>query len=90
MRNRLSETGLMIASANGAVEVVNVLIEAKSDLEAKDAEGKTALLHASVNGCYRVVELLLKSKADANAITNFIKTALHLIGSIGWYPFLVD
>ena len=87
MRNKKSETGLMIACANGAEEVAEIFLAQKCDLEAKDAKGKTTLLHAVQNGWYTIVKRLLDHDADVNATTNLNETALHLIARKGVYNF---
>ena len=83
MRNHRSETGLMIASAHGAFETVEVFIDQNSDLEARDAKGKTALLHAAENGFHKVMKKLFDCGANAQAKTVKQETAYHLISNSG-------
>ncbi|MBF0433037.1 MAG: ankyrin repeat domain-containing protein [Fibrobacteria bacterium] len=61
------KTALISAASNGALEVVELLIDLKADINARDAFGTTALHEAAYNGHIRIVERLLEKKADANA-----------------------
>ncbi len=64
-------TALMEASANGHLEVVQALLAAKADVNAKrgndSKDGATALTLAALNGHLNVVQALLAAKADVNA-----------------------
>ena len=82
-RNHRSETGLMIASAHGASDTVQVFIDNESDLEARDAEGKTAILHAAEKGYHEIVSILHDKSANIKAQTLQGETAFHLIALSG-------
>jgi len=61
--NIASQTGLMIACANGSIDVVEELLENENDkpnLDASDALGWTALHHAADHGNLRIVEMLFE------------------------------
>ena len=56
-------TALMLASQDDHQEVVQALIAANADVNAKDANGTTALMLASQNGHQKVVQILRKAGA---------------------------
>ena len=58
VQNRIGWTPLLMASFNGALEVVRLFIEHGADVETKTNEGKTALQVAAEEGHGEVVELL--------------------------------
>lgn len=67
-------TPLMIAAALGNAEVVNVLIAAKAEIEAKASDGGTALSVAATRGKATIVEALIRAGAcinvhDSNGMT---------------------
>jgi ankyrin repeat protein len=57
----------MLASENGHLETVKLLIANKADVNAKNNDGWTALMSASRNGHLEIVKLLIANKADVNA-----------------------
>ena len=59
---KLQWTPLMIAAQEGHIEVVTLLANRGSDLEARDATGQTALMLASAVGHLAVVQLLVERK----------------------------
>lgn len=82
---RYAEIGwnaLMVAAAYGSAEVVDVLIAAGSDINARDGNcgGQTVLMWAARSGreSSRKVKALLKAGADAKAVTDNGCTALEL------------
>jgi ankyrin repeat protein len=66
---RLSAQGSDLVTAAGAGDLARVrtLLEAKTDVNAKNDAQYTALMLASKNGRTEVVKLLLDAKADVNA-----------------------
>ena len=68
----------MPACANGHVDIVRLLLEARADVNAKDVEGTTALMLASGLGYAEVVTLLVQAGADLNAQDSLGRTALNL------------
>jgi ankyrin repeat protein len=58
VQNQLSWTPLHLASSNGALRVVRLLLEHGADVEAKNNVDKTALQIAADEGHDEVVELL--------------------------------
>jgi uncharacterized protein len=57
-------TALIVAAQNGNPEVVQALIDAKADVNAKARNGDTPLSKASEKGHQQVVELLKKAGAQ--------------------------
>lgn len=64
-------------------EIVRMLIERGSDVNAKTTFGGTALMEASFNGHTEIVKVLLKHRADVNAKNNDGQTALMFAKSKG-------
>src|ERR1019366_2622233 len=70
-------TALMAASQNGHLEVVQALLAAKADANAKSRDdGTTALIIASQKGHVKIVQALLAAGADVNATERKGTTAL--------------
>ncbi|KAF3919192.1 hypothetical protein AA313_de0200251 [Arthrobotrys entomopaga] len=74
--NEYGQTPLSWAARNGHQAVVQLLIEAKADIEAKDKYGQTPLSWAARNGHQAVVQLLIEAKADIKAKDNYGQTPL--------------
>ena len=71
------DEGLIWASKNGKIELVQLLIENGIDVNAVDDDGFTALRHASKNSHLEIVKLLTKNKArceiDEGLLWNIVK-----------------
>jgi ankyrin repeat protein len=78
IRNKASQTGLMIACACKAEETAEEIIDKNPDLNARDTLGWTALHHAAHSGSWECVKLLIESKAEIDATTDKNETALFL------------
>lgn len=65
-----SQTVLMIAARKGHVAIVEALLRAKADVNARNKEGETALHVAAFEGRTDAVKALLAKGADANAKDN--------------------
>ena len=57
----------MVAAYSKEPDVVNILLEAGADVNARDADGRTALHPAAAKGDPRIIRTLLRSGADVNA-----------------------
>jgi ankyrin repeat protein len=89
IRNKASQTGLMIACAFKAVETAEEIIEKNPDLNARDTLGWTALHHAAKRGSWECVKLLIKNKAEIDATTDKNETAIFLASKYN-HPDIVE
>ena len=69
-------TPLMVAAKHGYKEIVELLVEAKADVNIADGDGDTALILAAENGYTDIVELLVGAGADVNKADKIGLTAL--------------
>jgi len=69
-------TALHFAAREGALDVVQSLIEAGADLDAVDAEGVNALIFATVGGHLETTAALLAAGADPNVADSYGRTVL--------------
>jgi ankyrin repeat protein len=80
-------TPLMIAALEGHIEVVTLLTNRGSDLEARNTNGQTALMKASFEGHLAVVQVLverkLKRKAEIETRSNKGSNALMYASQCG-------
>ena len=74
--NEYGWTALMAAALNGRTDVLQILLEKSSHVDAKDNFGWTSLIIASRSGHTDIVRALLDAGADVNAKTNTDYTAL--------------
>ena len=74
----MARTALSLASQNGHFDVVQALLAAKVEVNAKSVNGETALLLASWQRHLEVVRALLAANADVNAKAADGATALAL------------
>lgn len=70
-------TPLMVAAANGQVDLLRVLLARGADIEAHDFSGRTAIVYAAVNGHADCVRLLL------TAGSRQVEPALHMAAYAG-------
>ena len=85
----------MIASSEGHLEMVKLLVENGADVKAKDKDkdGWTALMWASCKGDLEIVKFLVESGADVNAKCSVYKytdgyTALMYASIRGYYEIV--
>jgi ankyrin repeat protein len=65
----------MVAAAKGRKEIVKLLLEKNSEINARDAKGGTALMAALENGHLDVAEALINAGTDVNVADNSGMTA---------------
>ena len=73
----------LLASAAGHVEVVRLLLEAGANGNLADSSGTTALMLASATGRVELVRLLLEAGADRNLVNEDGLTALMIASAKG-------
>ena len=61
-----SQTVLHIASKSASLEIVDLLVKHKADINANDADGFTPLHLAAMHGNIQVVKKLVENNADVN------------------------
>ena len=77
------ETALIIASCQGHLEIVDLLINNDVDLDIQNDEGVTAQFCAVFFGQTEIVQLLYDAGADPNIIMNQDLTVMDLV-SVEW------
>ena len=82
-RDENQYTPLHWAVAKGPIELVEALIKAGADLEAKDYQEKTPLHVAALSGTKEVVGILIKAGAKKEARDNQKQTPLHMASEEG-------
>lgn len=86
-------TPLHIASSNGFVDLVRILISSGVNIHAKNLEGNTALHISCYKGCKKVTEMLVAAGSKVSEVNNRGETALHLAalnGEVGTMKALYD
>ena len=83
---RSRSTPEYVAIKNRLVAVVEALLAAGADVEARDGSGRTALHHAAEWGEVVVAELLLAAGADHEALDEHGRTPLYYARSDGYAP----
>ncbi|KAJ5200052.1 hypothetical protein N7472_005256 [Penicillium cf. griseofulvum] len=86
-------TALHIAAKKGHLDVIRVLADAGSPIDAQDGHGATPLTFAAQEGHLDVVQFLLSRGADPNIMTDDQDTSLcmaSLSGNINTVRYLLD
>uniref|UniRef100_A0A672R8I2 E3 ubiquitin-protein ligase MIB2 n=1 Tax=Sinocyclocheilus grahami TaxID=75366 RepID=A0A672R8I2_SINGR len=78
------KTALQVAAHQGHVEVVKVLLQANSSIEAKDEDGDAALHYTAFGNQAEIARLLLSKGASVNLLNNSMCTALHIAVNKGF------
>ncbi|KAM6514250.1 hypothetical protein FALCPG4_015406 [Fusarium falciforme] len=81
--SNLGRSALGMACANGAAEVVDVLLKKGADLIVKNSDGWTPLYAASTKGHVEVVKMLLKVGADITVGDSNRRTPLYAASGNG-------
>lgn len=87
------ETPLMIASREGKIEIVKLLVENGADIDKTDLHGETALWKAYYNFYSKVVDYLFEKGSNANVTNNSSETLLTMSadrGDLAMVQFLVE
>lgn len=71
-------TALQAASQNGHLDVIQILLKYKADVEIEDKDGDRAIHHAAFGDEPGVMQLLSQAGADLNARNKRRQTALHI------------
>lgn len=82
-------TALTVASAQGNIDNIKLLLEAKADVNAANSKGVTPLMAASGQGHLEAVKALLAAGADVNKQTSFNYNALSA-AKAGKYQDVAD
>ncbi|GAA6108317.1 E3 ubiquitin-protein ligase MIB2 isoform X2 [Tachysurus ichikawai] len=78
------KTALQVAAHQGHIEVVKVLLQANSSIEAKDEDGDAALHYTAFGNQAEIARLLLSKGASVNLLNNSMCTALHIAVNKGF------
>ena len=66
----------MIASEHGHLQVVEILLRNRANVDLQNSDGNTALMIASEHGHLQVVEILLRNRANVDLQDSYGSTAL--------------
>lgn len=69
---------IVLASANGHEEMVNMFIELGANINARDKSGTTLLMWAAINGNFRLVCRLISAGVDKYQLNSLKQSALTL------------
>jgi ankyrin repeat protein len=93
IRNKASQSGLMLACQAKSFKTVQVFLKNKADVNAVDASGWTALHYASQSCCIKSLKLVIAQCANVNAETNDHQLAIHIVlkeRNLECFKFLID
>ncbi|CAD6197166.1 unnamed protein product [Caenorhabditis auriculariae] len=79
---------LHIAVKRLKLTLIEMLLEAGADIEARDKNEKTALLHATTMNDVEIIQLLLQRNADSNVEDDVGETPLSMAARNANYPVL--
>ena len=83
-KNCSQRSPIHFAALRGHSEVVQSLIEAKANVNARDVSGETPLHFSAINGDTEIIRLLVNANASINCKTNHGNTPLHYLASAGY------
>lgn len=73
---RDGDTGLIVAAFEGFEQIVDLLVDAKAQLDVQNHEGDTALILAATQGHKSIVRMLISSRANVDVDNKLGNTAL--------------
>jgi ankyrin repeat protein len=76
-RNPSGYTALWLASSNGHIRCVTMLLDAKADVNALSTQETTAIMIAAQGGHLDVVNALIEARADLNLVSSNHRSVLH-------------
>jgi ankyrin repeat protein len=82
-KDRRQRTPLIVSSEAGNSEVVEVLLNAGAQIDAKSDKGGSALAWAATHGHVEVMKLLIRHGADLNSVDQFGHSVLFLAANFG-------
>lgn len=80
INGKAAQTGLMISTAEGHLEIVDTLLNAGIDVDGVGEDGSTAIMAAAARNREAILDLLLKFSANVNAKTKASQTPLMFAG----------
>ena len=86
--NNNGQTALMLASMEGNIKIVNLLLYAKANTDTTSNNGMTALMYAINNGYIDIARSLLSQNANPNIRINSGPTALIQASGRGYYSIV--
>ena len=90
VRDTIDQTPLIVAADGGCKDIVEMLLEAGSNIEHRNDQGETALIAAAQNGHTEIVQMLLDAGANVNQENADGETALDLTIKLRHKKDLVD
>ncbi|XP_043944642.1 E3 ubiquitin-protein ligase MIB2-like [Protopterus annectens] len=78
------KTALHVASHQGHIDIVKMLLEAKADVEVQDDNGDRAMHFATYGNEHEVSKLLIKHGASVNSVNSARQTPLHVAAQKGY------
>ena len=81
--NILGNTPLMIAVLSNNLNIVNLLTDAKVNLDIKNSHGLTALMLAILNSRNKIAKTIINARANLDIQDNFGNTALDIAQTLG-------
>ncbi|MDF0677029.1 MAG: ankyrin repeat domain-containing protein [Nitrospira sp.] len=86
--NIADDQALIIAAERNDVSTIRRLLEAGTNVRARDAQGRTALLAATAQNHIASARLLIEAGADVNAQDDKLDSPLLLAGASGYLDIL--
>nr|XP_018912083.1 PREDICTED: serine/threonine-protein phosphatase 6 regulatory ankyrin repeat subunit C-like [Bemisia tabaci] len=74
----------LISAKRGYLEILEMLLEAGTEVNSTVSQGKTALHYAALRGDLKMIQVLLEYKADIDSQTNIGETPLTISASRGY------